>query len=205
MLLIKRLAAAISLAALSATAFASTTTFTSSAAFLGQVAGGSYFNDFDGLSNPPVGPAAFSGGLFSYSAAATSNIYLEGGFLGTNQIDEDLVITFTSGNVTAFGANFFVTDFMDDFQAVSLTLTLSDGTTETLSPLTFGDTYRGFVSTSAIASITLSAPGMSLYAGLDNFTVGAAITSTDVPEPASLALAGLALAGLAVARRRQAA
>lgn len=37
------------------------------------------------------------------------------------------------------------------------------------------------------------------YVGVDNLTV----TASDVPEPASLALAGLGLAGLVVARRRK--
>ena len=76
--------------------------------------------------------------------------------------------------------------------------TLSDGTFEAFTPTSFATAYRGFVSDLAITSLVIGGPGQSLYAGLDNLTVGAAA----VPEPASWALVGLALAGIAASRRR---
>jgi PEP-CTERM motif len=195
----QRLLSTVALALLSVSSFASTITYTSSAAFLAQVQPGAYTETFTGLIDPPAGPAVFSNGTISYSASAPSDIYLAGGFLGTSQIDEALTIMFTSGNVNAIGANFFATDISDAFQSVSLTLTLSDGTVETFTPTSFSDSYRGFTSTVAITSLVISGPGASLYAGLDNLTVGAA-----VPEPTGLALAGLGLAGLLISRRRAA-
>ena len=183
----------------SASALALTTVYTSSAAFSGELAPGAYTESFDGLSDPPAGPAAFSGGLFSYSASAPSDIYLAGGFLGTSQIDEALTITFTSGNVFALGAEFFATDINDDPVSTQVTITLSDGTVETFTPTSFATAFRGFVSDQAITSLTISGPGQSLYAGLDNLTVGAGVP---LPEPTSWMLAGLALAGLAGSRRR---
>jgi PEP-CTERM motif len=194
-----RLISAAALAFLSASTFASTTTYTSSAAFLAQVSWGSYTESFDGLPNPPAGPVPFSGGAFAYSAFAPSDIYLAGGFLGTSLPDESLTITFGGGNITAFGANFYATDLADAFQSVSMTLTLNDGTIEIFTPTSLSDSYRGFTSDVAFASLTISGPGVSLYAGLDNLTVGGAI-----PEPTSLLLAGLGLAGLLTARRRAA-
>jgi hypothetical protein len=176
--------------------------YTSSASFLAQVAAGSYTNNFDGLSNPAPGSVAFSGGGFSYSAFAPSDIYLEGGFLGTSQIDEALTITFDNGNVFAVGANFFAVDIQDDFQQVSLTLTLSNGTTETFTPNSLVDSYRGFISDFAITSLIISGPGASLYAGLDNLTVGMELVTGTVPEPGSWALLALGLAGFLVVRRR---
>jgi PEP-CTERM motif len=204
MQLAKSLLSAAALTLLSASAFAATTVYTTSASFLTNVAPGAYFNNFDGLLDPPVGAVPFSGGGFGYSASAPSDIYLEGGFLGASEQNEALTISFTTGNVTAFGANFFATDFVDDFQSVSITLTLSDGTTVPFTPTSAADSFRGFVSTSPITSLVFSGPGASLYAGLDNFTVGAAAPVVEVPEPTSLALVGLGIAGLFAARRRAA-
>ncbi len=199
-----RILSAAVLAFASVASFASTTTYTSSAAFLPNVSPGAYLESFDGLVNPPAGSVPFSGGAFSYSAFAPSDIYLEGGFLGTSQIDEALTITFTSGNVKAIGANFFATDINDDFQAVRVLITLSDGTVEDFTPSSISDSYRGFISTSFISSLVISGPGASLYAGLDNLTVGTAGRIIDVPEPTSALLVGLGMAGLLISRRRNA-
>ena len=183
---------------LSASAFAATT-YTSSAAFLAQVAPGSYTENFNGwVTDPPTGSLAFSGGGFSYSAFAPSDLYLTAGFLGTSQINEPLTLTFTGGNVTAIGANFFATNINDALQSVAVTVTLSDGTVASLTPTSMSDSYRGFTSNTAITSLTIGAPGQSLYANLDNLTVGI----TAVPEPANWALMGLGLAGVIAARRR---
>jgi hypothetical protein len=190
---------AAALALLSTSAFAVTTVYTSPATFLAQVAPGSYTETFTGLSSPPAGPFAFSGGSFAYSVFAPSNLYFSGDFIGTNLPNDALTLTFTSGNVKAVGANFYATNISDVFQAVSLTLTLSDGTVQTFTPASVTNSYRGFVSTVAITSLVISAPGASLYAGLDNLTVGAVAA---VPEPASWALMGLGALGLLAARRR---
>jgi hypothetical protein len=200
MQLVYRLLSAAALSCVSASSFAVTTTYISSAAFLAQVAAGSYTETFTGLANPPPGPAPFSGGGFVYTAAAPSDIYLEGGILGTNQIDEALTITFTSGNVKAVGGNFYATDLSNSFQAVSITLTLSDSTTVTFTPSSLANSYRGFTSDAFITSLIISAPGQSLYSGLDNLTVG----TVPVPEPGTWLMTGLGLAGLLAYRRRTA-
>ncbi len=195
---VHRLLSVAVLTCLSASAFAATT-YTTSASFLAQVAPGAYMENFNNwVTDPPAGALAFSGGGFSYSAFAASDLYLSGGFLGTSQINEALTITFTSGNVTAIGANFFATNISDVLQAVSVTVTLSDGTVTSLTPTSMADSYLGFTSTTAITSLTISAPGQSLYASLDNLTVGVSA----VPEPANWALMGLGLAGVIAARRR---
>lgn len=187
------------LTCLSASAFAATT-YTTSASFMAQVASGAYSENFNSwVTDPPAGALVFSSGGFSYSAFATDDLYLSAGYLGTSQINQALTLTFTSGNVTAVGANFFATNISDAFQAVSVTLTLSDGTVSTFTPTSMADGFRGFTSSTPITSLTFSAPGQSLYASLDNLTVGVAA----VPEPANWALTALGLAGVIAARRRK--
>ncbi len=199
-------AAALSLA--SASAFTATSITDTPAAFLAQVAPGYYTESFDGLASPPSGPVAFAAGGFAYTASAPGDIYLGGDFLGAAMDDVALTIDFTSGNVTALGANFFASDFFDGFQAASITLTLGDGTVEVFTPASAADSFRGFVSDVAITTLVVRAPAflstgfgdVVLYAGLDNLTVGVA---TVVPEPTSGVLMALGLAGLLLARRRR--
>jgi hypothetical protein len=170
--------------------------YTSAASLLANVTGGSYTNTFDGLSELDPGAAAFASSGFSYNISAPNDLYAADDILSTSQINQALTINFTSGNVFAIGANFFVVNLENFFQSVSLTLTLSDGTIETFTPTSISDSYRGFLSNVAITSLAIGAPGQSLYAGLDNLTVGT------VPEPTSWALLGLGLVGFLVARRR---
>lgn len=197
----RHLLSVLALAMLPALSFATTVTYTNSAAFLANVGAGSYTNTFTGLSDASSG--LFSGGGFSYKASAPSDIYVSAGFLGTNQIDEVLTIDFTSGNVTAIGANFFATDISDAFQSVSLTVALDDGTTTTFTPSSIADGFRGFTSDHIITQLTISAPGASLYSGLDDLTVGVSKIGATVPEPTSWMLVSLALFGAFFTRRRR--
>jgi hypothetical protein len=185
------------LAALAAPSFAATTVYTSSASFMANVAPGAYTESFDGL--PQAAPDSFAGGAFAYTISAADGLYGSGEFIGTSLPDQALTITFTSGNVSAVGGNFYATNISDAFQAVSITLTLSDATTVTFTPSSVLDSFRGFTSTLTISSLTISAPGAGLYAGLDNLTVG--LAAAPVPEPASALLLALGAAGLLVARR----
>jgi hypothetical protein len=192
-----RLVFALGLAALSASSFAVTTVYTSAASFLANVAPGSYTETFNGLPSTP--PDSFSGSGFSYTVSATDGLYGSGEFLGTNLPNQLLTVTFAGGNVTAVGGNFYATNISDAFQSVAITLTLSDSTTVTFTPTSVADSYRGFASGLAITSLTIGATGVSLYAGLDNLTVGVSA----VPEPASALLMALGVAGLLLAGRRR--
>jgi hypothetical protein len=193
---VHRFLSATALALVSASSFAATTVYTSSASFLSDVAAGSYTNTFDGLLSDP--PTTFASGGFAYTISSPQGLYGSGDFLGVNQENEALTITFTSGNVKAVGANFFATDISDAFQAVSMTITLSDSTVVSFAPTSFSGSYRGFISDLAITSLVISSSGESLYSGLDNLTVGA------VPEPTTWALMALGLAGIVAAGRRKA-
>lgn len=193
---IRHLVPAIALVAMAASSFASPTVFTSQADFLAHVQPGSYTENFDGLGNGPAGPQSFGTGPFAFTASSSQDLYLAGGFLGTSQENDALTVNFGAG-VNAFGADFFAVDLMDAWQAATLTLTLSDGSSFSFAPASLADGYRGFTSEVAITSLTISGPGNSLYASLDNLTVG-----NGVPEPASLALVGLAGVALFATRRR---
>ena len=193
-----RILSAIALAALSASSMAATTTYTSSASFMTAIGlATSYTQNFNGLPNPPAGPVPFGDNGLAYTLAAPSDIYASGDFFGTSLPNEALTVSFTSGNVYAVGGNFYATDIGDNFNAVSVTLTLNDGTVATFTPTSVGDSYRGFTSNVAFSSLVMSAPVAALNAGLDNLTVA-------VPEPSGWLMMGLGLAGLLAARRRKA-
>jgi hypothetical protein len=195
-----RLVPAITLAFVSASSsLAATTTYDTSASFLAALSPGYYTETFDNIAQPDS-PAAFSGGSFAYSVSSPGDLYASGEFLGTSLPDAALTISFTSGNVTAVGGNFYVVNLSDAFKPVSVSLALSDGTSLSFAPTSVADSFRGFVSTVAITSLVIGAPGVSLYASVDNLTAGAA----PVPEPATWLLWGLGAGGLLAARRRRA-
>lgn len=191
-----RLAATIALVASALPALAGVTTYTSSAQFLAALAPGAYTETF--TLPPVVPPSAYSNGVFGYTVSAPNGLFTLGTDVGTNQENEALTIDFTSGNVHAVGGNFYATDINPDFQSVLMMITLSTGDTETWTPASLADSFRGFTSDALITSLVIGAPGQSLYATVDNLIVGT------VPEPQSWALAGVALAALFVRRRRDA-
>ena len=197
---------AATLTLLTAPAFAASTVFTDATAFLSQLAVGSYTESFDNLADLPAGAVSFTGGAFSFSLTAPSDLYASGAFVGSSQPNEALTISFLGGNVKAVGANFFATNLSDAFQTAAMQLTLGDGTVLSFTPGSAADSYRGFVSDVSISSLVISGPGAFRYAGLDNLTVGSTAVSP-VPEPARVLLLALGLAALAgqvAARRRPA-
>ncbi len=192
-----RVFSAVVLVASAGAAQATTTVYTTAASFQALVAPGAYTETF---TRPAVDSGAlftYSGGGFSYDVTADPGVvYRSGSIIGNNTPNETLTLTFTTGNVTALGGNFFITDIGDAFQSVGVTLTLNDGTVQSYTP-TDVSTFRGFISTVPILSLTMSAPqGGQFYNSLDNLTVGSA-----VPEPSTYLMLALGLGGMLLMRR----
>lgn len=175
------------------------TVFTSQASFLSTLRPGSYTEAF---TNPaanqgaPLSSKTLTSGAFSYTiTGSTGGLYEQGTFIGNWTPAQVMVITFTSGNITAVGGEFYITDFPGDLKAEPVTATLSDGTVETWTPASF-TTFRGFTSPGVpITSLTLSAPAASRFNNVDNLIVGVA-----VPEPSG---AGLLAGALFLLMRRR--
>ena len=176
------------LAAVSVPKVSAATVFTSSASFLSNVqpSPNSYTEDFTLEFGNASSGLEFSSNGFTYNLVAAGteplDLYKSGDFIATVTGNEVLTVNFTSGNVTAVGGNFYLTNVAEQTVVASVTLTLSDSTTVSFSSATSAE-YRGFVSTGPfITSLVMSAPGVDLYNSIDNLTVGARI----IPEPASL-------------------
>jgi len=193
-------AAAVSLA--TGAGYATTNVYTNSGDFLSNVQPGFYLETFAGVPVGPAGPLlSFSNGTFSYDITAvgggTNQLFNNPGLVSTDSALDAIVITFTSGNVTAVGGNMWGTDI--NFVAIpaSMTITLSDGTVEVYNANS-ATAFRGFVSDMLITSLTIDAADLpaNAWSTLDNLYVGAAI-----PAPGGVALLGLG--GLLAARRRR--
>lgn len=194
---VHRIATTLAAVAVVAQAHAGTTTYTDRSSFLTALAPGFYTETFIGSET-----TSFSGAGFGFTVAAPDGTYASGTDLGANQVEQALTITFTGHPVTAVGGNFYATDINPDFLPESLTVALSDGTTLVYTP-TGKDTFRGFVTTSSISSLTVAfaAQGMGRYTTVDNLTVGTNVAL--VPEPGQWALMALGLSGLALLKRRR--
>jgi hypothetical protein len=160
---------------------------------------GQFVNNLNGFANGPSIPVSFSGGTptMSYGFSADGGLYTNGDFVGVNIGNRALVITFTSGNVRAFGGNLYSTDISDVFQAgITINVAYSDGFTDSY---VVGSTseFRGYVSNTVLTSATITAAGApaSRFVSVDNLRTSA------VPEPASMTALALGLA--AIARRRK--
>ncbi len=204
--------AVLSLLAASLTTARATDIYTDKTAFLAHVDSDSCFEDFQGLT-PSDSPDSldFGGNGYAYTATAPINgLYIvkqnSDIYLSTDIATEPLVLTFTSGNVTAFGGNLFGTDFPGNFQAGAVTITLDDGTTTTITANSASD-FIGFVSASnaPINSLTLTTTqpvGGIAFPTMNNVYAGRASQNV-VPGPSSLVvLVGMASSGAFLFRKR---
>jgi len=201
-------------------------TYTDVAAFQSAIQPGYYLENFDSLTpgqsldpSGNIAPMSFSSldSAYSYTADAPGDSLwvvqdpnnVAGQSLSTDSPGFNMIFTFASG-IRAVGGNFFATDIYGNVTSGLITITLGDGTTQTLTdPL--GTDFGGFTSIgSDISSLTVSAAPDPLqdslltpvYGTVDNFYTGTTVT----PEPQSvfLLLGGLAAGVLQLRRRRKA-
>ena len=185
---------------------AATTVYTSQAAFTAALTGASFTNTF--ATAAAASPSsAFSGNGFGYTVTSpVGNVYRPGTFIGAFTATNSVVFTLNVGNINAIGGNFFQTNATDAFlPGVAVTINLSDGTTDTFTPVTTTD-FRGYISTTTLTSLTMlpTANTPAAFASIDNLVVSNVATVT-VPESGTLALILPAIAGLGVVvlRRRK--
>ncbi|MES2459307.1 MAG: PEP-CTERM sorting domain-containing protein [Armatimonadota bacterium] len=191
----------LSLSLLPTAATADITLFTSQAAFENAITAltplsTTFLNDFAGQ---PRGQSSYtaSGNGFSYrasqSGANPEQTFRINDVLGTDASDRNLIFTATGGNYTAIGGNFFIGNAGGTFLSQALTVTVSNAT-ETLTTPSYTPTsatvgsFRGFISTIPLTTLTVNNSTTGQYASSDNLRVGLAAASTAAPEPGSLAL-----------------
>jgi hypothetical protein len=151
--------------------------------FIAAIAPGYYQNDFhdaDGQSGPLQYSDPVSGIAYTVDASSPIGLWNGNGFIAPNSSGDRIVVTFTGTPVTAIGGNFWAVDArILPFPGFEVVITLSDGTTATLTSNGPGD-FRGFTATQPIASISIDAPppdpqqGDNVWPAMDNLIVGSA-------------------------------
>jgi hypothetical protein len=154
-------------------------TFDNRTDFLGATAPGYYENPFNDAVPGPIDSLSYTQGGWSYTVdtgGGTSGLYNDTGLISTDNAADSIVVTFTGDPVTAVGGNFWATDISVQPTGTSVTITLSDGTTETFTSTGPSD-FRGFTTAAPITSIRIDAPdegGTPYWATMDNLIVGSA-------------------------------
>lgn len=139
-----------------------TQVFTDRDAFVAALADGYIENKFAELGHGATGGLRYSDHGIEYliytQFQALGALYNDRNAVSTDRATDSIVISFNSGDpVTAIGGNFWSTDFAQRPAAGTITVTLSDGTTETIDSTGPTD-FVGFISPTPIFGLTIDAP-----------------------------------------------
>lgn len=204
------LAAALSSLIAAGTASASVT-YNTQASFLAALNPGYYAETYQSFAEgghaTPFNFAGGAGNAFSYTATTSAqaflcfslgsnNRYLTTSGQPTTAWSAPITITFTGQPVNAIGGSFFLTSAGGSVVDSPLTLNFSDGTSQVINGGT-NTTFWGYVSDTAITSLTLTPPATHRFVSVDNLTVG----QSTVPTPGAASL--VAVAGVVGLRRRR--
>jgi PEP-CTERM motif len=210
--------ASIALAALvasTAPAQAAITIYTSLAAFNAATSaqGTDTFAGFSIVVSTPS-PITRTAGAYGYTGTVSTTSFFGAGttanpWLSTNTATDTMTFNGFTGGVQAAGGNFFGSTIAGTFQLGDVTITATDSSgtvTQTIVGATTSS-FLGFVSSSAITSVTVASvqPQVGfLWPTLDNFVLAKrAGMQGAIPEPGTwlMMLAGFGLVGGALRRR----
>jgi hypothetical protein len=184
------------------------TTYTSESAFVAALSAGYYLENFSSQTAfaGPLSSLSFSGGAPTVSYNVTANpaglfINNDSGLnaVGNYNTADDVVVTFTSPNVYAAGAEFYLNNLAGANQNGSITINFSGGGTGSAPSSATGPYgFFGIISTTPITSMTV-VHDANYFLNVANLYSGA----TPVPEPATGLMLLMGVAGLACARWRK--
>lgn len=141
-----------------------TQVFTDRTQFLAALDGARFENKFTDVAPGASGGLRYAQSGFEYLVftqfQARSALYNGRNAVSTDRATDEVVLTLTSDTpVNAIGGNFWSTDFAQRPIAGTITVTLSDGTTETIDSAGPSD-FIGFIAPQPIFGITVDAPDM---------------------------------------------
>jgi hypothetical protein len=191
----------LSLCPVTAVANAILNTYSSQSSFLSAVLPGSYQQTFSTRTTSTT--LNYSGNGYSYTVKSTSPDLLQTayGWLQETATNDTITITFTSGVVTALGADFFAVNLAAQPASTTVTLNFGGGLTRSFTSAASSTSFTGYIFDTPLTSLTYSAQSSGLnfrYPALDNLVVG-----TATPEPGTgILLSAVALLTVAVFSRR---
>lgn len=187
---------------------------TTLASFLAAV-GANGTDDYTGFSitGLTASPINRSAGAYNYRATTTNGFFGAGTtgdpWLSTNVATDAITFNNFASSVRGIGGNFFGSNIAGAFLSGNITLTATNAggsVTQTLINATTS-TFLGFVSTSAITSLVVTAgslTGSPLWPTVDNLILAEGKSASVVPEPSTYALLGTGLMFIGgIARRRK--
>ncbi len=116
-------------------------------------------------------------GTTSVTFSAPGGMYSNGVFLGTNNTNEDITISFNPP-IYGLAGNFFDTDITDTVINGNLTATYSDGASDSRIVTSNTETF-GYFSTTPLTSVVLSSPTTSAFISLNNLSIATNPTSNE--------------------------